>query len=220
MRLVPAVSDLAALGASLGSVSSFSVNLVGGTAVQVLERLISDLVHSERSISSVVAWSVRHVKVPWGHLASSWWWSRSGSWVSAPWWISWSVPLRWSSRSISAVHWWWASSVVVLWWCTSLILEGGASGLVATLISVAASTALWVARVMVIVRVEHLLWWTTCSSLLSWHWVIPVVLVSLVGVGSRGFLVRFLGFLLLVSSAASLLILFSSLRWTFLGLFG
>lgn len=63
LRLVSGVSAFSLLDTLLGSLSSVSLDLVTGSVVQVLEWLVSDLVHSEGAVSSVVAWSVRHVEV-------------------------------------------------------------------------------------------------------------------------------------------------------------
>jgi len=113
LRLVPGVPHLSVLGTSFGPLGSVSLNLVGGTTVQVFQWLVTDLVHSEGAVSSVVAWSVWHFEVARTHVASSGYWSwsaseRSLTWIPlliSSWWSSW-----WS---ISAVHWWRASTIVV-----------------------------------------------------------------------------------------------------------
>lgn len=118
LGLVSGVSALSLRDALLGSLSTVSLNLVGGTVVQFFEWLVSDLVHSEGAVSSVVARSVRCVEVTRLHsVTSSWWWSSSSSWASSAWWVPSGVAWWWSSWSVPAVHWRWASleiAVVVL----------------------------------------------------------------------------------------------------------
>lgn len=142
MRLVSGVPDLSVLGTSFGSLGSVPLDLVGGTAVQVFQWLVTDLVHSEGAVSGVVAWPVWHFEVTRTHVASSGWWSWSASESALAWRIPWLVPLWWSSWwSISAVHWGRASTIVVRGHVTrSLKLNRGASAFVVVLGSYKFST--------------------------------------------------------------------------------
>ena len=117
LRLVPGVPHLSVLKASFGPLGSVSLNLIVGTAVQVFQWLVTDLVHSEGTVSGVVAWPVWHFEVAMTHVASSGWWSSSASEAcAAPGRrIPLLVPLWWSSWwSISVVRWGRASTIVVL----------------------------------------------------------------------------------------------------------
>ena len=129
LRLVPGVPHLSIVGASFGPLGSVSLNLIGGTVVQVFQRLVAHLVHSEGTVSGVVAWPVWLFEVARAHVASSGWWSWSASLITLGLLVSvlavvfvapslripLLVPRWWSSLwSISAVHWGRASTIVVL----------------------------------------------------------------------------------------------------------
>ena len=93
-------------------VPPFSLNLIGCATVQILQGLVTDLVHSEGTIASVVAWSLWPFEVARTHVAAtSGRRSRPASDTASAWRIPWLIP-GWSWL-ISWVHWW-RTSIVVL----------------------------------------------------------------------------------------------------------
>lgn len=70
--LVPHVSHISLLVISCHTVHPLSLNLVVGTMMQIFQGLVADLIHSEGTITCVVAWSLWPFVVTRSIVAASW----------------------------------------------------------------------------------------------------------------------------------------------------
>ena len=144
------------------ALDSFLFNLVVGILVELFKRLITDLVHSERSVARVVARSLRSVKF------SSWSWTCVSPAASPSAWL---LLVSWWHWTISGEHWWWPRSEVFWRWPSVHLVGMPVSSSRSCLISHAP-------LVVVEVRIEHFLWRTTRTSRSWWHRIISVISVG------------------------------------------
>ena len=117
----------------MGSVSVVPLGLILGIAL-ALQRLVTELVHSELTVSRIEPRSLRLSIIV----------------------LSLGIPSRWSSSVVA----WWRTSHVARWWASEMLERRAASGVVASTTSTSCSrnSSHWgrtiTSAVVVVVRIE------------------------------------------------------------------
>ena len=92
---------------SAESLLALLFDLIGGSGMEFLKRLVSDLVHAELTIACIIAWSLRFLIIVRVSTMSSWRWSSCSPSHTRVHATSWSI---WNTSSEA----WWRSSSI-LW---------------------------------------------------------------------------------------------------------